>query len=128
MTARIAVQGELRVHGREVEIIVKPGWSDADLQAAAALEGAPVRIIVGPAADLDPLTGGDADINVRVRIKMCCHDPCLAGRVGVLLGYDAAGGALVRLDNGRGVYMLPRGYIERALADCPHCGAVQVTR
>jgi hypothetical protein len=128
MTARIAVKGELRVHGREVEIIVSPGWSDADLHAAAALAGAPVRFTVEPVTDPEPLTGGDADINVRVRIKDCCPDPWQAGRVGTLLEYDASGGALVRLDAGISIHQLPRVYIERAPVDCPHCGAVRVTR
>jgi hypothetical protein len=49
MTARISVNGELRVYGRAVEIIVKPRWTDADLEAAAALEVAPVRITIEPA-------------------------------------------------------------------------------
>jgi hypothetical protein len=48
MTARISVNGELRVYGRAVEIIVKPRWTDADLEAAAALDGAPVRFSVEP--------------------------------------------------------------------------------
>jgi hypothetical protein len=49
MTARVSVNGELRVYGRAVEIIVKPRWTDADLEAAAALEVAPVRITIEPA-------------------------------------------------------------------------------
>lgn len=46
MTARISGNGELRVHGREVEIIIKHRWTDADLQAAAALDGAPIRFTI----------------------------------------------------------------------------------
>lgn len=48
--AKVAVRGALHVHGREVEIIVKPGWSNEDLVFAASLQGAPVRITIEPAS------------------------------------------------------------------------------
>lgn len=128
MTARISVNGELRVHGREVEIIVKPCWTDADLHAAAALECAPVRITVEPApAPPEPLTGGDADIAVRVRIKNDCPDPGFSGRFGTLAEYGPTGAAVIRLDNGSW-FSMPRCYVERAPAECPRCGASQVSR
>lgn len=82
----------------------------------------------GPtAAPSEPLTGGDADINVRVRVNDKCPDPWFAGRTGTLLEYESSGGAVVRFDT-RSIYTVPVGYIERAPAECPHCGASQVAR
>lgn len=46
---RISVLGELRVHGREVETIIRPRWTDGDLAAAADLEGRTVTITIEPA-------------------------------------------------------------------------------
>jgi hypothetical protein len=128
MTARISVNGELRVHGREVEIIVKPRWTHADLDAAESLAGAPVRITVEPVPPPpEPLTGGDADINARVRVKNDCPDPGFVGSFGTLVEYGSTGAAVVRFDNGSW-FSMPRCYVERAPAECPHCGASQVTR
>lgn len=129
MTARITVNGELRVHGREVEILVKPGWTSADLQAAAALEGAPVRFTIEPIQPApEPLTGGDADINVRVRIKRTwVPGSALSGKIGVLAGYSCLGYADIRDPDTGGYWAVPPDQIERAPTECPHCGASQVT-
>lgn len=128
MTARISVNGELRVHGREVEILVKPRWTHADLDTAESLAGAPVRITIEPVpAPPEPLTGTDADINVRVRVRLDCGLPHLAGRTGTLMRYSPDGLAEVLFDD-RHVLATTLKSIERAPASCPHCGASQVTR
>jgi hypothetical protein len=212
MTAnRIVINGELRPHGRTVEIIVKPRWTHADLDAAESLQGAPVRITIesapaheqaapepetpapmpdrdalgravhaawldlresnfgkrpslawddleddlqeldrcvgerifnmgalhgkqiepadrAPAPTIEPLTGGPADINVRVLIKCDVDDVSfLAGEIGTLMRYSTYGLADIRLDNGN-YYAVHRDHIERAPAECPHCCASQVTR
>jgi hypothetical protein len=125
MTARISVNGELRVNGREVEIIVKPGWTAADLQDAATLEGAPVRFTIEPVPPPpEPLTGGDEDINVRVRSKS--DAPCLHRGTGVIVGYFSGGTARVRF--GSNDYAIHVNWLERAPAECPRCGASQVSR
>lgn len=80
------------------------------------------------AAPTEPLTGGDADINVRVRIKRdWIPESAISGSVGTLTRYDRYGNAEVRQDGG-GYYLVPCDQIERAPAECPHCGASQVTR
>lgn len=81
-----------------------------------------------PSAPPEPLTGGDADINVRVRIKRdWVPESAISGLVGTLTRYDRYGRAEVREDGG-GYYLVPRNQIERAPAQCPICGAVQVSR
>ncbi len=87
-----------------------------------------VRITVEPVPPPpDPLTGGDADINVRVRVRLDCGLPHLAGRTGTLMRYSPDGLAEVRFDDLHVLATTPRS-IERAPAECPHCGASQVTR
>lgn len=50
MTApRIVIRAELRVHGREVETIVRPRWTDDQLAAASALDGREVTLTIEPA-------------------------------------------------------------------------------
>lgn len=212
MTPRIVVLGELRAHGREVEIIVKPRWTHADLDAAESLQGAPVRITIesastqeqtapepetpapmpsrdalgralhttwldamesnsgkrpslawedleddlqeldrcvgetmfnmgalhgkqidpaepAPVPTIEPLTGGPADINVRVRIKRdWVHGSALSGKTGVLASYGNEGHAWIRDPDSGGYWAVPPNQIERAPAECPHCGASQVSR
>lgn len=122
-TPRISVLGDLRVHGREVEIIVKPRWSHTDLDAAEALASAPVNITIEPAsAPPEPLTGGAADINVRVRIRRdWIAGSFLAGKTGVLAEYAVDDHAVVRLDDGH-FYNIPVVRLERAPDECPNCG------
>lgn len=62
MTApRITIRAELRVHGREVETIVRPRWTDDDLAAASALEGRDVTLTIEPAnAPEEPPAHGSA--------------------------------------------------------------------
>lgn len=131
MSPRIVINGELRPHGRTVEIIVKPGWRNEDLVFAASLQGAPVRITIESAATTqpEPLTGGPADIGVRVRIKRdWIPGSALSGKEGVLASYGNDGHAWIRDPASGGYWAVPPDQIERAPAECPHCGASQVTR
>lgn len=75
-----------------------------------------------------PLTGGDADIGVRVRIKRTwVPGSALSGKIGVLAGYSCLGYADIRDPDTGGYWAVPPDQIERAPTECPHCGASQVT-
>lgn len=82
-----------------------------------------VRITIEPTpAPPEPLTGGDGDINVRVRIRRdWVAGSFLAGKTGVLAEYAVDDHAVVRLDDGH-FYNIPVVRLERAPAECPHCG------
>jgi hypothetical protein len=85
--------------------------------------------VVPTGAPLEPLTGGDADINVRVRVKRdWIPGSALSGKTGTLASYGNDGHAWIRDHDTGGYWAVPPDQIERAPAECPHCGASQVTR
>lgn len=129
MTAeKIVFHGKLGVLGREVEILTAP-WSDADIGRATKLAGTRVRIVVEPEPPPpEPLTGTNADVGVIVRVLSGPKvDPAVAGRFGVLRRYNDHGSADVLFERGE-MWSISCDRIERAPVDCPHCGAVQVSR
>jgi hypothetical protein len=97
---------------------------------AAMDRGQPVTITIEPApVPPEPLTGGPADIGVRVRIKRdWIPGSALSGKEGALASYGNDGHAWIRDPASGGYWAVPPDQIERATAECPHCGASQVTR
>lgn len=133
MSSRITRIGTMRVDALAADIFDDRGMVativnyTTDPESAHAMHGQRVRIIVEPVPpEPEPLTGGDADINVRVRIKRDWLPAAVAGRIGVLARYDGYGHAHVRVDGG--YHVVPVDQIERPPAECPHCGASQVSR
>lgn len=70
----------------------------------------------------EPLTGGDADVNVLVRVKDTAPvDPRFAGMLGHLVRYHDGGTAEIRQRDGWR-FQVPRDAIERAPSACSSCG------
>jgi hypothetical protein len=139
MSPRIVINGELRPHGREIEIIVKPGWRNEDLVFAASLQGAPVRITIESASaseQAEPEPETPAPMPDRDALGRAVHAAWLDLRESNFgkrpsLAWDDLEDDLQELDRCVGERIFNMGALHGKQiepAECPHCGASRVAR
>jgi hypothetical protein len=115
MTARIVRSGvarfdvfalDVREDGRNVTTVID---ANPEIDAARTFHGKRVRVTIElEPPPPEPLTGGDADIGARVRVKSdWAGGSFLGGKTGVLTQYSLDQHALVMLDKDGRHYIIP---------------------